>query len=270
MRWTDDTRMTLDVAESLVKRGTVDPDDLAYRFAASYRWSRGYGPAMSKVLKRVAKGDHWQQANRSVYRDGSFGNGAAMRAPVIGLFYANRHLELDDAARRSAIVTHAHELGVAGAVLIARATAAAARGETSSEILRSASERTEPEPLTSRVAIAQRWLQSGDEVPWNDVVRRLGNGIAAHESCVTAVYLALRFREAGFIEMQQAVAAMGGDADTIGAMAGAIWGATNGIPIGPPGLLEKLEQCERLTTVAAALYERAVRLPPGGALVVRA
>jgi ADP-ribosylglycohydrolase len=109
MRWTDDTQMTLDVAESLAKQGTVDPDDLASRFAASYRWSRGYGPTTSKVLKRVAKGGHWQQASRSVYRDGSFGNGAAMRAPVIGLFYANRNLELDDAARRSAIVTHAHE-----------------------------------------------------------------------------------------------------------------------------------------------------------------
>jgi poly(ADP-ribose) glycohydrolase ARH3 len=109
-------------------------------------------------------------------------------------------------------------------------------------------------------------LQSSDEVSWNDVVRQLGNGIAAHESCVTAVYLALRFREAGFKEMQQSVAAMGGEADTIGAMAGAIWGAMNGIPIDPPGLLEKLEQRERLTTVAAALYQRAVKLPSSGAL----
>ena len=43
-RWTDDTRMTIDVIESLITRGRVDQQDLAGRFARSYRWSRGYGP----------------------------------------------------------------------------------------------------------------------------------------------------------------------------------------------------------------------------------
>ena len=42
LRWTDDTQMTLDLAESLLAHGTLDPDDLARRFAQSYRWSRGY------------------------------------------------------------------------------------------------------------------------------------------------------------------------------------------------------------------------------------
>ena len=48
----------------------------------------------------------------------------------------------------------------------------------------------------------------------------------------------------------------GGDVDTIGAMAGAIWGAANGARKLPALALVKLEQRERLTSLAAALRER--------------
>lgn len=259
IRWTDDTQMSLDLADSLVARGCVDPDDLATRFAASYRWSRGYGPGTAKVLRRISRGEAWQRASTAVHRDGSFGNGAAMRAPVIGLFYAERPTELDDAARRSAIVTHAHPLGVEGAVLIARATAAAARGESSAEILRAALECCQPGPMRSRLEIAGEWLASRSNVNSAEVASRLGNGIAAVDSCPTALYLALRFRDMGFIELQHMVAAIGGDADTIGAMAGAIWGAANSPGSMPSELLEKLEQRERLLALAASLCQHAAR-----------
>ena len=70
MRWTDDTQMSLDLAESLIAKGAVDPDDLAQRFARSYRWSRGYGPGAAKLLKRIARGSNWRAVNRSVFADG--------------------------------------------------------------------------------------------------------------------------------------------------------------------------------------------------------
>lgn len=257
MRWTDDTQMSLDVIESLVVRNDVDPDDLANRFAASYRWSRGYGPGTAKVLRRISRGEPWQRANRAVHADGSFGNGAAMRVPVIGLFYAGRPTELDDAARRSAVVTHAHPLGVEGAVLIARATAAAARAESSAEVLRIVSDCCQTGVMSARLAIAKDWLTSHADVKPDEVARNLGNGIAAADSCVTAVYLALRYRDLGFVAMQNMVATMRGDADTIGAMAGAIWGAANCIRAMPPELLEKLEQRERLLSLAEVLCRRA-------------
>jgi poly(ADP-ribose) glycohydrolase ARH3 len=260
MRWTDDTQMSLDVIESLVARGGVDSDDLAARFAAGYRWSRGYGPATAKVLRRISRGQRWQEANTSVYREGSFGNGAAMRAPVIGLFYASRAGELVAATRASAIVTHAHPQGIEGALLIASATAAATRGQSTTEILRCVSQCCESEQMNARLATAQRWLTAGSDVNPAEVARQLGNGIAAADSCVTALYLAMRFRDAGFIEMQQRVAKMGGDADTIGAMAGAIWGAANGIEKLPSELLAKLEQRDRLLSSASLLHQRAAEV----------
>ena len=255
MRWSDDTQMSIDVIESVIATERLDPDDLAIRFAKSYRWSRGYGPGTVRVLKQIARGADWREANRSVYRSGSFGNGAAMRAPIIGLALCNRLDDLDDAARQSAQVTHAHAIGVEGAVLIARATASAARGGGWPEILGEASASCTLEQFTSRLAIAKKWLESAAEVSIAEIVRSLGNRVSAHESCITALYLSLRFLNRSFLDMQGFVATAGGDADTIGAMAGAIWGAAHSAEELPAEQLGALEQRERLSTLAISLHE---------------
>jgi poly(ADP-ribose) glycohydrolase ARH3 len=257
MRWTDDTQMALDVAESLAAKGMLDADDLSRRFAASYRWSRGYGPGMTKLLKRIARGADWREANRAVFATGSFGNGGAMRAPIVGLFYAARPEEVHEAARLSALVTHAHPLGIEGAVLIAMAAALALNVKTPLEILQGGAH-CSLEPFTKRLNIAGQWLQAGSEPRAAETARQLGNGIAASESCVTALYVALRFIGRPFLEMQQFIISLGGDVDTIGAMAGAIWGAANGAGGLPQDRLAKLEQLERLRTAAFALHARAL------------
>lgn len=254
VRWTDDTQMSLDLAESLVTHRGLHLEDLASRFAGNYRWSRGYGPGTSRLLRRVAHGRHWQEANRTVHRDGSFGNGGAMRAPVVGLFYSGRPEDLTSAARLSASVTHAHPLGMEGAVLVASATGFALSRHPPAEILQRAAAACALEPFRARLAIAEAWFDARTEPTPVEVARRLGHGIPASESCVTAVYVALRFLGSEFLELQQFVAACGGDVDTIGAMAGAIWGAANGITRLPAEELERLEQRERLMSTATALH----------------
>lgn len=254
IRWTDDTQMSLDLAESLIANDGLDLDDLAKRFADGYRWSRGYGPAAARQLKRIRRGMPWSIANRSVYRDGSFGNGGAMRAPVIALFFAGDTARLVDAARDSARVTHAHPLGIEGAVLIAAATAAALRSSNPIEILDAAAGHCELEPFHERLRLARAWIESPGEPSLVEVSRRLGRGIAAVDSCVTAVYVGVRFLGRTFIELQQFIARCGGDADTIGAMAGAIWGAVNGEARLPPVPLSRLEQVDRIWNVAEALF----------------
>lgn len=255
-RWTDDTQMTIDLVESYLETGGVDQDDLAIRFARSYRWSRGYGPGTARVLKRIAAGVPWQQATRSVHTNGSFGNGAAMRAPVIGLIYVNQPKELCSAAQRSAVVTHAHPLAIEGAVLIALATAAVVREEATTAVIEMALETLAQPDLVDRLRIARDWLASGQNVERREVVRNLGTGIAAQASCVTAVYLALRFREQPIMDLLDFVAKCGGDTDTIGAMAGAIWGAANGRDRLPETWLSRLEQRDRITLLSEALHCR--------------
>lgn len=257
MRWTDDTQMTIDLVESFLHQQPLDPNDLAMRFAKSYRWSRGYGPAAAKVLKRIARGVDWRQANRSVYRDGSFGNGAAMRAPILGLIYADRVAELPEVVQLTAAVTHAHPIGVEGAVLLAAVTADAAQRCGSRDILQKALAQSTLPEFRTRLETACDWLgfQSSVRTP-AEVANQFGHGVAAHQSCVTAIYVALRFRNQPFLEMQQFVANVGGDVDTLGAMAGAIWGTINGSSNLPATQLAKLEQHARLESLAETLYRQ--------------
>lgn len=64
-RWTDDTQMTVDVMESLIACGHVDQNDLAGRFAQSYRWSRGLDPAPREWLEQLEQCDRLQALARS-------------------------------------------------------------------------------------------------------------------------------------------------------------------------------------------------------------
>jgi poly(ADP-ribose) glycohydrolase ARH3 len=52
------------------------------------------------------------------------------------------------------------------------------------------------------------------------------------------------------------VTSCGGDVDTIGAMAGAVWGAARGAASLPSEHLARLEQRRRLVAVASALHDR--------------
>ena len=174
-RWTDDTQMTIDVVESLLEHGRVDQDDLARRFGHSYRWSRGYGRGAARILKRIRRGQPWEAASRSVFREGSYGNGGAMRAPVVGLFFAGAgEYPIIEAAKAIAAVTHAHPLGQEGAALIALTTALASQDVGNSEIFDRLREHVESPKVAARLEKAEQLLQAQDPAPPREVAAQLG------------------------------------------------------------------------------------------------
>jgi len=257
-RWTDDTQMSVDVIESLVECGHVDQEDLASRFAGSYRWSRGYGPGTGRILKRIRQGERWETAARSVFLDGSFGNGGAMRAPAVGLFFAcDNEGSTAVAANDVAAVTHAHPLAREGAVLVALATALALNDENATGIIQTLIAWAKSPEYAVRLRRADSWLADGDDVSPSDVAAELGNGTAAVESCVTAVYIALAFIKRPFDELLAFSFQLRGDVDTIAAMASAIWGAARGLSELPEARLELLEERDRLMALASSLVETA-------------
>jgi ADP-ribosylglycohydrolase len=122
--FTDDTNMALSVFAILKRYAAIDQDRLAFSFAEHYDRSRGYGPAMHRLLRQLGAGVHWRDATKLLFSgQGSFGNGSAMRVAPIGAYFVDDLDLVIQNAKRSAEVTHSHPEAIAGAIAVAVAAA---------------------------------------------------------------------------------------------------------------------------------------------------
>jgi ADP-ribosylglycohydrolase len=126
--WTDDTHMALSITEVLVQYNQIDQDALARAFAKRFRAQpyRGYARGAMTLLRQIDAGGNWRALAPTLFGIGSYGNGAAMRAAPIGGFFAGDPARAATEAQLSAVVTHAHPEGQAGAMAVAAAAAIAA------------------------------------------------------------------------------------------------------------------------------------------------
>lgn len=262
--YTDDTEMMIGLAESLLRCGGLDPDDLARTFARNLDLRRGYGPGTIRVLRLIGQGVPWEEAALRVFPGGSFGNGAAMRIAPVGCLYYRDPAELARAARLSAAVTHAHPLAREGAALLARAVALAVAADPAqppdrerylAELqLTLLPEGAEYLGLLDRLARLLRSRPAPDEV-----IRELGNDVRITHSVGTALYSFLA-HIGSFEEAVVYAVNLGGDADTIGAMTGALAGAYHGTGGIPVRWLERLEEGPRGRSYVEHLARRLWRL----------
>ncbi len=195
-RYTDDTEMALSLVEELRDHGDVSPDRLARRFADRYDPRRGYGAAAHELLQALQQGAPWQPAARGLFGGkGSFGNGAAMRVAPLGAYFADDLELVIENAAASAIVTHTHPEGIAGAVAVALA-AALAWGEgkparDGAALLAAVVEQTPPGE-TRRGLEQARALPAS--TPVEEAARALGSGsrVSAQDTVPFAIWCAAR------------------------------------------------------------------------------
>jgi len=263
-RYTDDTEMTIGVAESLAACGGFDGPDLARRFAENFKPHRGYGPAAIGVLLELRRGAPWDEpAARLFGGQGSFGNGAAMRAAPVGVFAHHDPFRLRHLAENTARVTHTHPLGVAGCALQAAAVAVACRREPADfdplAFVDAVDEATPALPETYRESLAEIRRLLRDPASPCEVAERLGTGIEAHRSVPAALY-AFVANPHSFEAAVTFAVRLGGDTDTIGAMCGAIAGAFHGAGAVPGAWYAALENGQKgrdyLLSRADALFDR--------------
>ncbi|MBU2709161.1 ADP-ribosylglycohydrolase family protein [Zooshikella marina] len=252
-RYTDDTQMSVDVAQSFLENGGIDQDNLAQKFASSYKWSRGYGPSAAKLLKGISKGRDWRELNRKKFPEGSLGNGAAMRAPVVTLCHPYNDTTLANYIKESAEITHAHPLAIEGAYAIAIATYMALEDESNEIIIKAILIKTDSDRYRLKLNKCMDLLLSSGGTDSNVIKKHLGNGILATESCITAIYFALKYRDSSLEHMLGDIFGLAGDADTIGAMAGSIWGAFNGVK-SMAQMAEDVENVGLIESLAKQLY----------------
>lgn len=249
-QWTDDTSMALCLATSLVHRGEFDPVDQMNRYVNWWHW--GYlsstgecfdiGLATVKALQRY-------EVTRDPYagdvNPGTAGNGSLMRlAPVAIHFHGNRE-SLRKHARLSSMTTHAAPEAVDACELFADLLMRAIQGDTKASLW--ATERDDDLSESVRLAASP------------DVALRAIDAIKSSGYCIDSLEAALWSfaRSATFEETVLTAANLGGDADTVAAIAGQIAGAHYGASGIPSRWLERLAMRDEIERLAGAMWDRA-------------
>jgi poly(ADP-ribose) glycohydrolase ARH3 len=227
--------MAIGIAETLVACGCIDDAELCRRFAANYIPSRGYGRGARVVLEAMVEGGDHKYWAENLFPGGSLGNGAAMRVAPVGLMFRDDPEALWEQARLSALPTHVHPLAIEGAQLLALAVAQASHP---GPFERQAFFATLAERCTSLEYAGPLRRAARIEEPRD--LALLGNGVAAADPVVTAIACFSLTPDSYGRTIATAIL-LGGDTDTIAAMAGAISGAHLGAGAIPPRLLERLE-----------------------------
>jgi poly(ADP-ribose) glycohydrolase ARH3 len=108
--YTDDTEMTIGVAEALVEHGAFELNAVAETLAHNFTPWRGYSPHVYGIMARIRQGLPWDNTGAN-----SWGSGAAVRVAPVAVLYADDPALAEHAAKQAEI-THTHPNGMAGAV----------------------------------------------------------------------------------------------------------------------------------------------------------
>lgn len=253
-QYTDDTQLTRELMLSLIDEAGWVPEDFADRIARIFARNAvvGYGGATQQAAVRLLNGVPWDEAGTPPPRAG---NGAAMRASPVGLFFWDDAEKLVEAAEQQASITHTAPMSVAAAVAVASATAMClnASKQTSAphepgwwqwlaklvercneeyaddirELAdmvfkgRKGKDRCEPGDEDERRTVA-KWVLQHDDSRWSGV------SPFARTSVLWSLYCLMAHPKDFWKAIELAVW-VGGDSDTIAAMAGAMVGAHVGI-----------------------------------------
>lgn len=129
--FTDDTEMALALAESLLQQKPLDPVDLSNRFLEWYHHRPSdIGLYTSLVLQGVEHGLSWEQAAHRAQESNpnNAANGSIMRSWPVALAWWNNRLHLVADSELQSRVTHMNEECVAASVFINMLIAELAQG----------------------------------------------------------------------------------------------------------------------------------------------
>ncbi|MCP5048555.1 MAG: hypothetical protein GY940_15405 [bacterium] len=192
--YTDDTEMTLALSQSMVHCNGVDAAHCSQTYADYYNPRRGYGGGAHTVLKALKDGADFRDTGYISFKEGSFGNGGAMRIAPVGMVYRSATNEtLKKAVFDAVRCTHVHPEGVDGAVVQAKAAALVtgfnnASGFAPFPFLDALANISTTSIMRENVSYLRDVLRK--DIPDITAVRNLGNGIRASEAVSCALLAA--------------------------------------------------------------------------------
>lgn len=224
---TDDTEMTLCLARSFVDKNCFDPVDIANKFLAWHVDNAiGSGTTTKTALERYRQGIPWQQCGRSDFGMQSFGNGSVMRCSPVALLDYNKPDKLVTHSIVQSMITHPNPDCCYSAVFLNLIIAGLLHEKTPQEAYNEALPSVAHLPEVHR-----RYLGIMTAHPH----RPTGKVADTIEAAVHSFLTTSTFEDALIT-----VVNLGGDADTTGAITGALAGTYYGEKAIPQRWKEKL------------------------------
>lgn len=252
--YTDDTEMSIAVAQGLLRSGSTEIDDIMQHVAAEFvQWFnntsilRSPGSTCMGAAARLAAGTHWRESGMN----DSKGCGTAMRSAPIGLLFRHDLDAIVQVASASSQITHGHPAATAGAIGSAFMVARAVDGcdvMSSLPLLMKRTSGIHPD-FTSRLAFLPGALALNSDQQAYSI---LGEGWVAEEALAGAIY-AVAVAGNSFVRAVTGAANGGGDNDSRACIAGAIAGATTGRSGIPKKWVQEVESRQLLVSIAGDL-----------------
>ena len=271
-RFTDDTCMTLCVAESIIScGGQVDPRAIGRAILdwaeATDAFAAGaLGPSSRMALAALKQG---VPAEQTGIRGDT--NGAAMRVAPIAMISSPSDIgQLVERVHQASMVTHNTNIAIAGAAMLAAAMSAAmetadwqviwSAARAAFELGADRGQDTFGASSWARLALALGFVDKDNDHQrlMDDLYDLIGAGIATTESVPVAMALAYEAKGDPGRAILSA-ANLGGDCDTIGAMAGGLAGAYAGASAFPLGWRATIEEVNSVDLMATARALHAFR-----------
>jgi ADP-ribosyl-[dinitrogen reductase] hydrolase len=244
---TDDTQMATCIAESIVATGTVDGDDIAHRFVDwLHSDPKDIGTTTRRALMYLDRGFSWQEAGERTYREAGgqgIGNAGVMRCAPVGLFRSNDLDRLIADTRLSSAITHADPLAQWAAVAVNVALRELLLNGQQPDFLERIAAVIEERAVAQAVRVIP--LLKADDV------RSTGYALHTMQTALWSLTHHPTFEEAVIAAVN-----FGDDADTSGAVTGALAGAREGSGAIPARWLSVLRPRDALRTLAQGLHER--------------
>lgn len=255
---TDDTEMTLLLAESIIKCGGVDVECYLKHLL---RWAQEknvletdyLGPSTRNALMKLLQGASIEEAGR-------YGttNGAAMKISPIGIIDRRKLDKTIKDVYKICLPTHGTSIAISAAAAVACAISAAFdENPTTEEIISAAIYGArEGEKLgfkypaasvEKRIQLALKLVEgarSTEEV-CSILYDYIGMGVASNESIPSALAI-VRITDGDPLKAITLAVNCGGDSDTIASIVGAITGAMRGARAFPTSLVRVVEEVNNI------------------------
>jgi ADP-ribosyl-[dinitrogen reductase] hydrolase len=253
---TDATDMMLCLAESLADIGAYDAQDVMDRYL---RWFDSVpvdvSLAVRTALLSYRSGTPWDLASRRAHEilgSPAAGNGSLMRCAPLALRYLDDEETRHGVSERESTLTHFDHLAGSSCVVFNDLLAASIRGDLMGQLHVVAEAMMDEDKRVS--ATLRDALEAEPE--------EIQSSAFVLDTLCAAVWAVLR--TASFEDALVLVVNLGGDADTVAAVAGALAGAAHGESGIPRRWLEALCVYDRVVAVADRLADLYLAETPAG------